>query len=69
MQYVIPVLLFAGLALLAGVLLSVFSKVFAVEQDERIPLVRDALPGANCGACGYAGCDAYAEAVSKAAQS
>ena len=65
MQYVIPVLLFAGLALLAGVLLSVFSKVFAVEQDERIPLVRDALPGANCGACGYAGCDAYAEAVVK----
>lgn len=65
MEYVIPILLFAALALLAGVLLSVFSKVFAVEQDERIPLVREALPGANCGACGYAGCDAYAEAVVK----
>ena len=63
MQYLIPILLFAVLALLAGVLLSVFSKVFAVEQDERIPAVREALPGANCGACGYAGCDAYAEAV------
>ena len=63
MQYLIPILLFAALALLAGVLLSVFSKVFAVEQDERIPAVREALPGANCGACGYAGCDAYAEAV------
>lgn len=65
MQILIPILLFALLALLAGVLLSVFSLVFAVEQDERIPQVREALPGANCGACGYAGCDAYAEAVVK----
>lgn len=65
MQYLIPILLFAALALLAGILLSVFSKVFAVEQDERIPAVREALPGANCGACGYAGCDAYAEAIVK----
>lgn len=63
MEYIVPILLFAALGLLAGVLLSVFSKVFAVEQDERIPLVREALPGANCGACGYAGCDAYAEAI------
>ena len=55
MEYIVPILLFAALGLLAGVLLSVFSKVFAVEQDERIPLVREALPGANCGACGYAG--------------
>jgi len=29
----------------------------AVEVDERIPAVRSCLPGANCGACGYTGCD------------
>jgi electron transport complex protein RnfB len=31
--------------------------------DEKVPLVREALPGANCGACGYPGCDGYAAAV------
>ena len=35
-------------------------RVFAVEVDERVPLVRECLPGANCGGCGFAGCDDYA---------
>ena len=65
MEYLVPILLFAGLGLLAGVLLTVFSRVFAVKQDERAEKIREVLPGANCGACGYAGCDAYAEAVAK----
>ena len=39
------------------------SKVFAVEQDERLPQIVDALPGANCGGCGYAGCSNFASAV------
>ena len=68
MEYLVPILLFAGLGLLAGVLLTVFSRVFAVKQDERAVQVREVLPGANCGACGYAGCDAYAEAVAKGAK-
>ncbi|MFQ9802388.1 MAG: (Fe-S)-binding protein [Clostridia bacterium] len=34
-----------------------------VKQDERIPQLRGCLPGANCGGCGYAGCDAYARAI------
>ena len=34
-----------------------------VEEDERLPAVRACLPGANCGACGYSGCDAYAKAL------
>jgi electron transport complex protein RnfB len=63
MQYALPILLFVGLGLLAGLLLSIFSGIFAVEQDQRAVAVREALPGANCGACGYSGCDAYAEAV------
>ena len=68
MEYLVPILLFAGLGLLAGVLLTVFSRVFAVKQDERAEKIREVLPGANCGACGYAGCDAYAEAVAKGAK-
>lgn len=50
-----------GLAL--GALLSVVSKVFRVEEDPRKEQLVSALPGANCGGCGFAGCAAYADAV------
>ena len=46
-----------------GVVLAVASKVFAVETDERLEPMVEALPGANCGGCGYSGCAAYAQAV------
>jgi len=49
-------------ALLAGGL-GYASHHFKVEQDPRVGKVEDALPGANCGACGYAGCESFAEAV------
>ncbi|MFU0823481.1 MAG: hypothetical protein ACFWTK_00215 [Clostridium sp.] len=58
-----PVLSIGGLGLLFGALLGFASKKFAVPVDERVPLIRECLPGANCGGCGFAGCDAYAEAV------
>lgn len=59
----IPILIIGGLGLIFGVLLGIASKVFAVKEDERIPLLLDALPGANCGGCGFAGCGAYAAAI------
>ena len=40
-------------------------KKFYVEVDERETAVRACLPGNNCGACGYAGCDAMAAAIAK----
>lgn len=52
-----------GLGLIFGLILGYSSKKFHVEVDERVPLVRECLPGANCGGCGFAGCDAYAQAV------
>ncbi|WP_142413124.1 RnfABCDGE type electron transport complex subunit B [Hathewaya massiliensis] len=58
-----PALSLGGLGLVFGIILGYASKKFHVPVDERVPLVRDCLPGANCGGCGYAGCDAYAEAV------
>lgn len=39
------------------------SKIFAVEEDERVVKISNVLPGANCGACGYPGCDGFASAV------
>ncbi len=59
----IPVLIFAGLGLFFGVVLAIASKVFAVKTDERIPKIVDALPGANCGGCGFSGCSALAENI------
>ena len=52
-----------GLGVVFGVILSFADKVFAVPVDERVALVRENVAGANCGACGYAGCDPFAEAV------
>lgn len=60
---VYPVLSLGGLGITFGILLGYASQKFAVEVDPKIPLVREALPGANCGGCGYAGCDACAEAM------
>lgn len=54
-----------ALGLVFGLVLGVVGKKFAVETDERVAQVRECLGGANCGACGYAGCDAFAEAVVK----
>lgn len=51
------------IGILCGVLLTFISTVMAVKEDERFPAVRACLPGANCGACGYAGCDGYARAL------
>ena len=40
-------------------------KKFAVQVDEKEVAVREKLPGNNCGACGFAGCDALAAAIAK----
>ena len=51
--------------LLIGLLLGIAGKKFAVEVDEKESQIRELLPGNNCGGCGYAGCDALAQAVAK----
>ena len=54
-----------GLGLVFGLVLAAASRVFYVETDPRLEQLNECLPGANCGGCGYAGCNAYAEAVLK----
>ena len=54
----------AGIAgLLLGGAIAFASKKFAVESDPRIENVQNALPGANCGGCGFAGCADFARAL------
>lgn len=61
MDGIIQAVLVVGITgLIFGIILSIASVIFAVKKDERIDLIEDALPGANCGACGFAGCSAYA---------
>ncbi len=51
------------LGLLFGAGLAFASRVLAVKRDERIEAIEEALPGANCGGCGFAGCTAFSEAL------
>ena len=64
-EILIGIAILGGLGLLFGLVLAAASKVFYVETDPRLDLLNEALPGANCGGCGYAGCAGYAEAVLK----
>ena len=63
MNILIALLVAVVIGLLAGVMLALASHFFKVEENETVKAVRECLPGANCGACGFAGCAAYADAV------
>lgn len=60
-----PIIVLGGLGLAFGVLLSIASNVFAVEIDPKVEEIRSVLPGANCGACGFPGCDGLANAIAE----
>jgi H+/Na+-translocating ferredoxin:NAD+ oxidoreductase subunit B len=52
-----------SMALVLASVLCWANKKFQVDVDQRVLAIIDALPGANCGGCGYVGCGEYAEAV------
>ncbi len=62
-EILVPVLIVAGLGLLAGFILAAAAIVMAVPKDEKAERINEILPGANCGACGFSGCSGYAEAL------
>ena len=62
-EILIPILAVTIIGLICGVGLAVASHVMAVKEDGRFPAIRECLPGANCGACGFTGCDGYAKAL------
>lgn len=63
---IIAALVLGIIALIASIVLYICAKKFAVEEDPRLPLVLEALPGANCGGCGFPGCGGLAAAIVKA---
>lgn len=54
------------IGLASAVILYFVAQKFKVEEDTRIDVVTELLPGANCGGCGYPGCRGFAEACVKA---
>src|SRR5512144_2009219 len=54
---------FTVLGVTFGIALAAAAMRFAVPVNPLVERVREALPSANCGACGFAGCQVYAEAV------
>lgn len=59
----ICVMLLGLLGAFFGIALAIAKKAFHVDKDQRIELIEEVLPGANCGGCGFPGCSGYAEAV------
>ncbi|MBR3971621.1 MAG: RnfABCDGE type electron transport complex subunit B [Ruminococcus sp.] len=60
---IIAVSIVAGIGLIIGLILAIASAVMSVPTDEKVEALTEALPGANCGACGYSGCAGYAKAL------
>ena len=65
MEIFYAVLIVTVIGIITGFGLSVASELFKVPKDEKEEQIRACLPGANCGACGYSGCDGYAAALAK----
>ena len=62
---VTAVIALGAIGAVCALVLVLASKFMSVPVDERFPAIRECLPGANCGACGYAGCDGYANALAE----
>lgn len=59
------IVILSSLGVVSAIILFVVARKFHVEEDPRIDEVEQALPGANCGGCGFAGCRALSEAIVK----
>lgn len=62
---IIAVLIVGGVGVFIGIFLSFSAKAFYVHTDPKETAVLEALPGNNCGGCGYPGCSGLASAIVK----
>ncbi len=61
----IAIIAVTAIGLICGIILAVASHFMSVPVNEKEIAVRACLPGANCGACGFTGCDGYAHALAE----
>ncbi len=59
-EILVPTLIVGGITLFLGAVIAVVSKVFDIPRDPLQSQLLEALPGANCGSCGFSGCEGYA---------
>ncbi len=64
-EVVISLISLGGIGLVFGIILSVLDKKLKVEEDPLVKEIMSLLPGINCGACGFAGCSAYAKQIAE----
>lgn len=62
-QILLSVVVLGGLGLVFALMIALTHRKFHVWEDPRIDAVANMLPNSNCGACGHAGCRAFAEAL------
>ena len=55
----------AAIGLILAVILTLADRFMGIKVDEKEARIRECLPGANCGMCGYSGCDGYAKALAE----
>lgn len=60
MSIISSIALLGGIGAVGSVVLYIVAKKFHVDEDARVALVEEALPGANCGGCGRMGCHDFA---------
>lgn len=63
MRIVESVILIGGIGIFIGLFLGIAGIIFRVEVNEKEDAVLNALPGNNCGGCGYPGCAGLAAAI------
>ncbi len=59
------IIIVCSIGLVCGIVLVIASRFLAVPVDETAGKLKEALPGANCGACGFAGCEDYANKLAE----
>lgn len=62
---ILAIIILPAIGLVAGIGLGIAAKFMAVKENERAKALREVLPGANCGACGFSGCNGYADALAE----
>ncbi len=65
MDILIPFIILGAMAAVFAIVLAIAGSKLAVKLDERVQRINELLTGANCGCCGYAGCEAFAKALIK----
>ncbi|MCC8023061.1 MAG: RnfABCDGE type electron transport complex subunit B [Clostridiales bacterium] len=68
MELLVPVLIIGAIGLVFGLGLSLAHEKMAVKSEPKVEALLEALPGSNCGACGYSGCEGYAKALAEGAR-